>query len=249
MRRMARRVMLWMLNSRPRWWESMWVFGIEAALIAWRALAVLMDASASSWTAGALVGIRLDGSIIGDYAPDSRSWDVRVTVKEVREAGWSQIEVPPIAFTPIPPTVGAPSAELRTTMLKWLVDSGKLFGDWDSTSEPRLQIARKLFRGGASIEERRSGWRTALLVTQWAATVVLILCPVLGCARGVQGAWYRQQLLRLGRGHCPHCDYELLGLSIPKCPECGTVLVEAAREAHRALRTTRGSLEERVHDL
>lgn len=55
------------------------------------------------------------------------------------------------------------------------------------------------------------------------ATVVLASCWFFACVRRRSLPWWR-----VPNGHCEACKYDLAGIVVPRCPECGVPIRDAA---------------------
>lgn len=53
------------------------------------------------------------------------------------------------------------------------------------------------------------------------AVVVGSICSGVGCAMGIWVLWKEYHNRPRKEGICPACDYDLRGLTSPRCPECG----------------------------
>ena len=70
----------------------------------------------------------------------------------------------------------------------------------------------------ASVARYPSGGETSTLVVPLWFVALLAAAPI-------GWRWHRDRRERLGRGHCPKCGYDLVGLAAGAvCPECGGML-------------------------
>lgn len=244
MRRVVRRVLLWMLNPRPRWWESMWVVGIVAALVVASINSSITDwQSEDAWNTSWVVAQRADGSIT-DYdaaEPELKGvWSVHFRYEVGIGAGRKLMRIGsaiggPLTFVPFDSTPGPPDAATERSIVRWVATEGAgLSANGPEFAEDaHFQWARAMLASGATREERRTWRYYGLVGAEGAALLVLILCPVIAYLRAVQHAWSRRQLARLKLGRCPQCNYELSGLTQARCPECGAVPHEVASQARQ----------------
>lgn len=65
---------------------------------------------------------------------------------------------------------------------------------------------------------------------------IILLACVASILRRAQVDWHTKQLIKRGAGLCPNCGYNLKGLPTRQCPECGTDIEAATREAAQIIK-------------
>lgn len=97
-----------------------------------------------------------------------------------------------------------------------LHEAGLLLEEWDEEWKAEELLAARPFGRKTLSSVVWSGYMHDAIAL--ALTVLLAMACVLRVQNDVREGAMRR---RLGRGHCPTCDYDLRGCSGHSCPECG----------------------------
>jgi len=122
------------------------------------------------------------------------------------------------------PTLQAFETARRRQIESWLAEERRLMSYLATRDEdgPRtMYTANHNFAARASLAPAPP--LVAHSIPYWSLIPALLICPALWALR------YRRRLIRMSRGLCPECAYDLRG-SPDRCPECGTP-VHSTREA------------------
>jgi hypothetical protein len=137
---------------------------------------------------------------------------------------------------PLPKLISATPANPPLTELDIreiaLIAGKRYSGDYGSRDPHR---GYNLWAKGQTSELTRGALSWCYEITSWLGYVVLGAVVIVSYLRMVQTRWYNKQLVRLDRGLCPGCEYDLSGTESGPCPECGCDPIIARREVTRAL--------------
>ena len=94
---------------------------------------------------------------------------------------------------------------------------------WSLT--PLGDFKTKFVRGGVSVDWaddwEMQWWFGLPLRPIWPQFLVDVMCFAAMWLAVLSGPTWLRRLIRLRRGHCPQCDFDLRGDAAPGCPECG----------------------------
>lgn len=242
MRKSLRRVMLVVLDPRPRWWASVRFWGIVAT-------GLVITAAATSPVPELAIGyswsVKRDSArgISWGWDPDSdaQNWSLSGGYRVDRGPGYERFESIPPTFGAAYPGPSIPNAETQRAVVAWIVSNWPRRAESTRTSELEHWKVRslELWLAGGSVEVHRRWWNWLLVGARWTGVGLLIVIPGVWYLRATQAAWFRQQLSRLSQGRCPCCAYDLSATPSGRCPECGADAVAVRREAVNGLRKTR----------
>lgn len=99
-------------------------------------------------------------------------------------------------------------------------------------ADPRL-VGRTI---GITLQNPDRWWINWRGVSGWFATAVAVLCGIVLLFLVIVLRAARSRHMRVACGRCPACAYEIRGLDIKACPECGTQLTEYEQTVLAAMR-------------
>ncbi len=233
MKSRVRRVLLVLLNPRPRWWASVWLWVVLAVPVF--AVCNLAKPGFVQGGGGPVTVFRDSNgqiSFVDPHADPARQQiDLHVFVSKFAGAGYKRLEAPWPRVTITP--AGSPLPTLAE-----LQHIAHVLGTHRSRAldTDDFKRAYMLWSLGRTVDVERRWWSWVYQLGWWPSLVVLIAAPLVWYLRATQAAYLRQQIRRLDKGLCPSCLYDLSGAPTSKCPECGGDAHAIRLEAVKALR-------------
>lgn len=228
-----RRMTVWLLNPRPRWWASArFVLVLTILFLHFMGYALLQPAYVGRMIQGTVVGFddgtvrALEDGSTGDHPP-ALLWSVDASAGWWRGVGYERLAVKIWSLrradgNPAPPAAAHTAA-------------GVALAPDHAGADCFDKMIQALIASRSGLVTRRTWWRRLIDGVHIAAFAVLLACPIVGYLRAVQGAWYRTVLQRAEARMCGACGYDMKGAPATVCPECRTDVAALQREAEAML--------------
>lgn len=98
----------------------------------------------------------------------------------------------------------------------------------------RELIRLALLGGGTS--SRINFLSMTISAVELISPLMIGLCILVGTGRIVMRNHYKSRLRRYRSRKCPRCDYDMSGINVDRCPECGAIIREHVRTAFYSLK-------------
>jgi len=230
----ARRVLLVVLDPRPRWWASSWLWGIGAIFAVAIGSPGRPHETVSS--SGALTayrtasGFQLEDAVSG---PTGQKLVLSMRFRIVEGADYLRLDAPWPTLISATPTSPLPTpSELQEIAVMF---GSRWSGTIGNVGDAAPVRGIKLWARGQTCEVKR-GWVSWVYeIASWLGLTVLGIVAIVAFLRAAQTKWHTQQIASLEKKQCPRCLYDLSATPAGLCPECGCDSRVARREAEDAL--------------